>query len=239
MVATSNGPPKNLSPVELFDALCAQPRPGRPVDLPRLNPATGDVLGQVHMQPLTTSERLEAMTAADQTTRLYFKQNYAPKGQAGQGQVDVYDNEFSIQILFRAMRDAEDPSKPFAQKASQLRNVLTADEVGALMTSYIQVQMELGPIIATMSESEMDEWLARLGEGASRDPLGVLSWEALADLVMHSASRLRSSPTGTGSSISPADDIGNVTPDDDDQPGELPPPDVDALPEDDDDGGAR
>jgi len=115
-------------------------------------------------------------------------------------------NELSLQILLRACRDVDQPEKRFFPSALEARKALTGDEIGVLFSSYLIVQAEKGPIVSQMTEAEMESWIVRLVEGASRDPLALLSSEAHMDLTMLLACRLYKPATGTGSSGPPASD---------------------------------
>lgn len=67
---------------------------------------------------------------------------------------------------------------------------LTSDEVAALFNSYINVQYKYGPFDKTVTtEEELSDWIKRLKEGASSDPLVHFSLPALADLAFRLAKR--------------------------------------------------
>lgn len=207
-----SGPPQHIPPNALFDALCALPRPCRVVDLPRKDP-TGETPFQVHMQVLTQQERMAATAEAERFAQRALRarekneESFAPKrGEHSQGYEDLYYNELSTQLLVRACRRVEDPKWPFFPSADHIRKTLTGDEIGVLSSTYHVVQAELGPILVTLDNDEVDAWIAVLKEGASARPLSHLSSGALRDLVMALVSRLSPSSTGTGSSGEPAED---------------------------------
>lgn len=60
-------------------------------------------------------------------------------------------DETLTQILARACRDAEDPSKPLASDPSDLRDSSTVDERFAMYDAYVQFQNEIDPAPETMS----------------------------------------------------------------------------------------
>ena len=67
------------------------------------------------------------------------------------------------------------------------------------MRHYMQTQAEVGPIVANMSQVEMDAWVEMLGKGGSTAPLALLSLDQASALLMYMASRLSVSPTDTSS----------------------------------------
>lgn len=209
-----SAPPTDIPASALFEALCAMPRPFQIVDFPRKDPVTGADVGQIHMQVLTQQERMGAMGEAEKVTRQILKEDLPTTGQQSQGYDDIRNNEVSLQILVRACRRVEDPSKQFFPNAAAARKALTGDEVGVLMSLYLITQAQRGPIISQMHPEDVDAWVKRLAEGASRDPLGLLSLDGLMDLVMLLASRLYQSQTGTTSSSSP---VGSTVPESDDE----------------------
>lgn len=201
-----SGPPDNVTANALFDALCAMPRPFRVVDIPRKAP-DGSFPLQCHLQVLTQQERMVAVAAAEKFAQRALRaqrkdeESFLPKKDAhSQGYDDLYTNELSVQLLFRACKQVEKPRLPFFPTADDLRKVLDGDEIGVLTSAYHIVQAEVGPIVTTMDDGELNEWIDMLAEGASAVPLGRLSSGALRDLVMHLVSRLSKSSTVTGSS---------------------------------------
>jgi len=68
------------------------------------------------------------------------------------------------------------------------------------------VQQELGPIVATMTDDEVETWITVLAEGGSADPLGLLSWGALTNLARTMACRLYDSRTDKSSDGLPHDE---------------------------------
>lgn len=191
-------PPTNIPPNELFTQLTSVPRPSRTVDLPRVKPGTTEAAGQVLMRVLTQTELIQAAAEAEDFTRKAMKE--VPKAvEANIGYENIYNNASSVEILYRACRRVDNPEWPFFPTPRAMRDALTQDEIGVLMRSYLILQAELGPIVAHMSEGEVDAWIRRLVEGGSTLPLSVLSSEGVSDLVMHMASRLYTSPTDTSS----------------------------------------
>lgn len=192
------GPPDNIAPTELFLAIQKRPRPFRVVDFPRQDPVTGEPIGKVAITPLFQAELLEAKAEATRLGKQLTKDNLDPREYVV-GHEQIYQDICGSEILCRACRDPNDINVKIFRTAGDVRKHLTSDELAVLIQNYALVQLEVGPLITGMSQVEMDAWLQRLGEGASALPLALLSLEQVRALLMHSASRLRTSQTGNGS----------------------------------------
>lgn len=212
-----SGPPDAIPPNALFEALCSIPRPFEIVDVPRKDPH-GNFIAQTHMHVLTQQERMLSVSEAEKFAQRYLRgdkdargkdkgDSFLPqRGYESQGYDDLYNNELTVQLLYRACRRVEDPKWPFFASPTQLRGELSGDEIGALSAAYHVLQAQKGPLVITMSEGEVDEWIDKLEKGAASGPLGLLSSAARADLILHLVARLSNSSMGTTSSGSPADD---------------------------------
>lgn len=199
-------PPENIEASELWLALTAVPRPHRIVDFPRNLPGTNEPVGKLAIWPLTQEEQMASNAEADRFMKELLK-NPQKKDEANLGYHHTFTNETAVQVLFRACRDPNSKNfeKPAFPSPGLLRAKLTADEIGVLFNSYLRVQSEVGPIVAYLSDEEMDAWLERIGEGGSLFPLDSLSWEMREQLLRHSAFRLRSFLTDTPSAGGPPD----------------------------------
>lgn len=192
------GPPQKVEPSALWVALASAKRPNKIVDFPRKDPVTGEPIGQLRMVPLTEAETIQAKAAALAYMRDVLKLKVeAPELQDGYRQ--IFEDACATEILFRAAKRLDYEDLAAFPSAAEVRAKLTSDEMGVLISSYAIVQQELGPIVSTLSVAEMDAWLDRLGDGGSQLPLASFSLGQLRDLVMHSASRLATSPTGNTS----------------------------------------
>ncbi len=181
---------------ELFALLSATERPSRIIDSPRKDPVTGEPLGQFRICTLSTAELMVAQTSAERFVREMLKSNEG----RGTGYEQLYSNALSIELLARSIRKIADPKSVFFPTSKHIRDVFSIDEIAVLVNAYNILQAELGPIVASMTTTEVDAWIERLGRGGSAVPLSVLSSEALTALTMHLASRLHSSPTAITSS---------------------------------------
>ncbi len=191
------GPPDTIPASALWMQLQEMPRPSRVVDYPRADPITGDAIAQVVIQVVSQAEQMSAAAAADRYAIATLKRS-PKKDEHSEGYETIYNNECTVQLLFRAVRRAEQPTLPLFPSADSIRE-LTQDEVGALARMYLIVQRELGPVVSTMTEEEKDAWLRVLGEGASAFPLACLDSAAIEALLMHSARRLLKFSTDSSS----------------------------------------
>ena len=206
----------------LWARLATWPRPFRLVDFPRKG-EDGEPLGSIHMQILTQEECLAAQVAAEKVVRALFGKSDGDKdgpkfagGMPKRDEATVFDglhqNVVSTELLFRACRRPagdgthEGPAWPLFPSPAELRKKLTIDEVGVLMREYLQVQADLGPIVARLSEEEFEAWVERIAKSGSTSPFASLSWEAASELILLMASRLWSFKTATSSSGSQPDD---------------------------------
>lgn len=205
---TPNQPPSDVEPSELFVRLTSGTRPHHVVDLPRKDPVTGAPAGRVRMMVLTQTEMIIAGAEAEKRTRKLLKDGLPKQDEAQLGYQDVYNNLVACEVLFRACRHIDDETlkRSAFRTPHEVGNAFSNDEIGVLYHHYLTVKHELGPIVATMTEEEIEAWIRVLGEGASAIPLDALSWGALTTLVRTMASRLLSSRTGSSSPGSPADD---------------------------------
>lgn len=216
------GPPENIEASELWLALTQIPRPHRIVDFPRKIPGTDETVGKVAIWPLTQEEQMACNAEADRFTKELLK-DPQKKDEANLGYAHTYANETAVQVLFRACRDPNNIQRAAFPAPKMLRAQLTTDEIGVLFRHYTTTQNEIGPIVAFMTEEEMDAWLVRLGEGGSEFPLDLLTWEMRDQLLLHSASRLCSFWKATTSAGEPPPDTSesiesNPSSNDDSQP---------------------
>jgi len=199
------GPPNNIEPSKLWAALQSTPRPIRLVDFPRKG-ANDEAIGQVAIWVLTQEELMVCSAEAEKFAREKLKAVDAINRESF-GYDALYGHEASIQILFRACRDPDDPEHRAAfPSPSSIRQGLTSIEVGTLFNHYLTIQAELGPLAATLTEEEMEAWIARIAEGGSAYPFDLLPSDLQRSLVLSMARRLRAFSTGTSSAGSqPAD----------------------------------
>ena len=194
-----------MKPSELWAEIIALPRPSRVIEFPRKKP-DGTPVGEFSMQVLKQEEQMLCAAAAERFTRKLLKDDAPKNGDLARGYNDIYSNAAAVEILFRACRTKDDLIKPLFPSPDVLRQNLTNDELGVLMSIYYTVQTELGPIVAYLSEEEIEAWIARLVEGGSSYPLDSLSSEAQKQLLMRLASRLYKPPTDTSLPGSPAEE---------------------------------
>jgi len=195
-------PAADMSDAELWLRITQLPRASKIVDYPKKDPITDEPLGQVLIQVLTQQEQMEASIAAETYARKWLKDS--PNSSAGYE--NVYNNASAVEVIYRACRRPDAPLRPMFPSPALIKQRMTADEVGVLMQSYLQVQYDLGPIAAHMSTEEYEAWVSRLARGGESFPLASLSWEARTDLTMRMASQLHSLLTDTSSAGSPQDE---------------------------------
>lgn len=170
------------------------PRPSKVVDFPRKN-LDGQATGQIRIWVLKQEERMASIFEAERLTKHYLKDGKKDD----LGYEDLYQDAVCVEVLTRACRNVDDPKRPAFPSSKQLRQELTTDELATLFQHYLTVQLELGPIVASMSEAEMTAWVERLQEGGSAFPFDLLSSELQRILLLFMARRLSISSTVTSS----------------------------------------
>jgi hypothetical protein len=191
--------PNDVDPTKLFEELIKQPRPHVDVDFPRNN-QEGQPLAMLKMVVLTQAETDAALASAEAHTKKILGENMPKKGEASTAYEVVFNNQKTIDVLFRACKNFDDPSKPFFPTRQAILS-LTSDEIAVLANHYFTVQVQLGPVIAAMTTEEMQEYIKRIAEGGSRSAyfFNSFSWEALKELTTFMAVELLSLRTDRSS----------------------------------------
>jgi hypothetical protein len=185
------GPPKDLSPAQLWAEITQEPRPFRIVDFPRNHPKTGLAYCQIALAVLTPGEQVRCAVAADAYVRSQL--GIQKSGELSKGYDITYDNAIGIETIYMSARAPSDVDAKFFPSADAIRNNLTSHEVAVLIDAYAQITSEIGPIISTMTKVDMEAWLDVLEDGAGRvSPLYRLSPEQKNDLIRYLAEQLRS-----------------------------------------------
>lgn len=119
----------------------------------------------------------------------------------------LFTDAICVELLFRACRDENNPEQTTFPTPKHIREALTTEECGRLFEHYLTVQLELGPLVVTMSDDEMEAWIDRLAEGGSSFPFDLLSSELQKIVLLHMAFQLRSSRMDTSSAGSPPEEM--------------------------------
>jgi hypothetical protein len=180
--------PASGTPDDLWERICARPRPFKVVDYP-VKGDNGLPMGKLAIWVLQQHEIENAAANAGQRARRALaviikdgksqELNGTPLGNALDSKAfdELYDNIRATEILVCACRKPNDLKQPAFPNADEVRKRLTADEVGVLMSFYLTVQSELGPIAAFMAEGDREAWIDRLAVSGERYPLGSLTPE--------------------------------------------------------------
>lgn len=107
----------------------------------------------VLLRVLSEQEQQDAMIAAE----LYLKDK---KIEISMGSVDVYAAEQSVQILYRALRDPENPERPFAESPDEMRKLNSSGELNVLNDQYREYELECSPDPMEMTQSDFDSLVA-------------------------------------------------------------------------------
>ena len=182
---------------ELFVLLSSAAKPFRVVEIPRRKPDGSPIMAA--FVPLSQKDMILASVEAERETQRLLKGSMPKAGDAQSGYNDAYNNFAAVQILYRAMKKHDDPTRPLFMSPSEVQDVFTNDEIGVMHHQYLTVKHELGPIVATMSDEEFEAVVTLLAEGGSATPLDFFSWGVLQTLVVRMAVQLRKSETDASS----------------------------------------
>lgn len=203
-------PPKDVDPTDLWAQITTLPRAHRVVPFPRNGP-DGLPLGSAAVVVLEGDEVQLANINAEKHARDAYKKivgELPKRDEAGEAFSKAFNSRATREILFRACKKSHECSPdargvcttdhaklaPFFPTLEAVGK-LTNDEQAVLMRHYMQTQAEVGPIVSSMSQVEMDAWVEMLAKGGSAAPLALLSSDQASALMMFMASRLCPSPT--------------------------------------------
>lgn len=125
---------------------------------------------------------------------------------------EEYEEQKALHLLSLACRQPGDPRFPTFYSAAKARAELTDDEISVALLAYGAFRRQSGPMIAELTADEMEAWIKVLQEGASRLPLARCTSEALTDLVMYQASKLKEAAFSTAISSAGSPPEGSSTP---------------------------
>jgi len=148
----------------------------------------------VVLRILSNQEIQDAVFAAE---KLFDLAKLEVKGSS----LDAYEDERSTQILFRALRDPEDPTKSFSATVAELRNLVSRAEKDVLISLYGEFERECSPGFSGMSNEEFEEiWEAVKKNAQILSSISDLS--TLKGLLLYLASLQANSRTDSGSTSS-------------------------------------
>lgn len=214
MNAKGNGPPKNLDPSDLWSQITTLPRAHRVVPFPR-NDRDGLPIGKVAICVLEGDEVTLSNINAEKHARDQYKKivGELPKNdEVNEAYSKAFNARATREIIFRSCKKAHecepddrgvclvdhDKLSSFFPTLESIGK-LSTDEQAVLANHYFYTQAEVGPIVANMSQAEMDAWIEVLGKGGSTAPLALLSLDQASGLLMYMASRLYNLLTATDS----------------------------------------
>lgn len=217
------GPPRNLSSEDLWAQITTMPRAHRVVPFPRCTP-DGVPVGSVAIYVLTGDEVNAANLGAERFIRDQYKKTVGEipnANEMSEAFSNLYNGRATREILFRACRNASacEPSsdtgvclvdhdnlRPFFPTMEAVGK-LTQDELAVIMQHYMHTQAEVGPIVSSMSQKEMDAWVEVLAEGGQRSPLALLSPGQAIALLMYLAAQLHALRTANSSPSTPPESV--------------------------------
>ena len=208
MIQDNKLPPAGIEPDDLLKMMMAAPVPHRIVDFPRKD-KEGVPLFDLAMMLLTQDEVMAVSAAAEKATRRAMGDDIPKIGQASKGYDDLFNNFSAIEILYRACKHPADLTKPLFPTKEFIKKQLTPDEVAILFNNYMTIQIELGPVIGSLSSEEIDAWVKKLAEGGERSStfLDSFSWAATKGLLITMAVQLHDLRTVSSSAGLPQEEL--------------------------------
>ncbi len=184
-----SGPPTDVPASELFLKLQEMPRPSEVIEFPRRT-ATGKSVGTIRIMVLANEDHDLARIAGRKVVKEKHKLTDAELQDAITSH--VVGDAIARELLAMACRTEENfgderkPSYPRIFPDGQtIGQLLSGDEVNALLTAYRAVQHKWGPFEGTIqTEEELSLWIKRLVEGAAEFPLKHLSSAHLEELPL-------------------------------------------------------
>lgn len=188
--------PPNMDSHKLFAQLASTVRPHKIVPFPRNKPDSNEPAFNVAMVIMTNQEALAVSAAAEKTARAMLKDNLPNKEEQAKGYDQIFNNVSAIETLYRVCRDVDDLNNKIFPSPKAISDVLTTDEISILLNDYFTTQVELGPMVGSMTDDEIEAWIQKLAEGGQSSLyfLNSFSWEALKELVIAMAVRSWNSP---------------------------------------------
>jgi hypothetical protein len=102
--------------------------------------------------------------------------------------LEALEDERTTQLLFRALRNPDDPAEPYAESAEEIRKLLSREEKGLLASAYNEFERDCSPRIASLSEGEFEGIWQELKKNPGTD-LSSFSSGTLRRLLLYSVSR--------------------------------------------------
>jgi len=188
-------PPKDVEPSELWKILSSSEQPSEVVDFPRKNRA-GKPIAKVRISCLSVDDHDTARLRAHE----WLKEKGIPIEEFNtDGMIKTMGDATARHLLALACKSVEpipgcsphDPPKyAYAFRTPEDLTTLSSDELTVLFTTWQMVQNKFGPFEGNIeSDAEVSAWVKRLVEGASANPLALLTWHQLVGLVMSLAER--------------------------------------------------
>jgi len=107
---------------------------------------------------------LRVLSNADIQDAVFATENHfkTKKMEISTTTIEAYEDENTTQVMFRALRNPDNPDQPFATSVDELRSLLTRDEKDILVEQYNEFEKEVSPSTETLTNAEMDDLFATL-----------------------------------------------------------------------------
>lgn len=202
---SGHSPPADVRASELFRKLADTVPPHEILPFPRKD-EDGQPVGHYWLRVLPQREIDDAAVEAERYVRKRMRDGgdadldgVKPNQEAWR---EVFGSALMVELVFRACRDKDNAALPLFPSPDDIRRELSQSEIVFLSESYEALQRRFGPTFATLTEDEVEEWIAALTRGGAVElgPLGLLSRGGLEQLIGGLVFEVQTLRTGTSSS---------------------------------------
>ena len=146
---------------------------------------------KVCLRILSEQDRMEAVFAAE---RLFKNE----KVETNLMTAEQYDNEKVIQILYRALRAADNQEQPIAPSITVFRKSITREETKVLISEYINYEQECSPSPGNLSQEAFDKLLLDIKKNPATISTSIFDLQIAKKLLLTLASQPQSLPLDNG-----------------------------------------
>ena len=194
---------------DIWARILATPRPHMIVPFPRINPDNGQPVAEMAMVVLTSEESAIITADAEKKVRKILKDNIPGQGEARRGYEELFNTFVAEGLIYTTCRNKDNLKQNFFPRKEAILQVLNVDELAILLNHYYTVQLELGPVISSLTDDELNIWERRLLEAGTKPSflLNSCSLDVLKALVMYLVNQLKTLQTSKSLDILPPENI--------------------------------
>jgi len=112
---------------------------------------------------------------------------------------DEYEDERTVQMLYRALSDPENPGQPVAKTINDFKAAITTDEQDILAEEYLALEKECSPRPDKMTDKEVEDLIAEVKKTPGTTALSISDIATARRLIISLACPPEISQTDSGS----------------------------------------